>query len=46
MRNIHITLDDDEYAALEKIKDGLTWKDFFMKLTIKEVTEFVKKIKK
>jgi len=33
MRNIHIVVDDDEYEALEKIKDGLTWHDFILKLT-------------
>ena len=46
MRNIHITLDNNEYDALEKVKDKLTWKTFFMQLAIKEVKEFVKKLEK
>ena len=46
MKYIKIDLDDKEYDVLDKVRDGLTWKDFFMLLAIKEVVELVKKLKK
>ena len=46
MKYIKIDLDDKEYDALDKVRNGLTWKDFFMLLATKEGVEFVKKIKK
>jgi len=46
MKNIHITLEDAEYEQIEKVKNGLTWHEFFMILATKEVVELAKKLKK
>ena len=46
MKYVKIDLDDKEYDVLNKVRDGLTWKDFFMMLATKEGVEFAKKLKK
>ena len=46
MKGIHIFIEDKEFEAVSKLKDGLTWHDFFMLLACKEAVELAKKIKK
>lgn len=46
MKWIKVALDNKEFEVLDKCKNGLTWKEFFMMLAVKEVVEIVKKIEK
>jgi hypothetical protein len=42
MRELRITFEDKEFETITKIKDGLSWHDFFM-LLITHAKELIKR---